>query len=141
MLIDYSVRLRRPSRSVGIYLHSSFSMQSATLFERWASRTLLCLRGRACRCEQFGRNPYYLTSCSAHDVAEARQRFEQYLTFSQSRAHFLRHAKGLPQHAQCLVGKSSLRRILGMALPGYGVAAPIEEAAVAFNSESIDDLK
>jgi len=71
--------------------------------------------------------------------AEARQRSEQYFTFSQSRAHFLRHANRRPQHAQRLVGKSSLRRILGMALPRHGLAAPVEEAAVPFQGEAIDN--
>ena len=42
------------------------------------------------------------------------QRFEQYRTCSQSRAHFLRHAKGRPQVAQTLVGKSLLRIALGI---------------------------
>jgi len=34
------------------------------------------------------------------------QRFEQYRTFSQSRSHFLRQVKGLPQLAQTFVGRS-----------------------------------
>ena len=33
---------------------------------------------------------------------------EQYLTFSQSRAHFLRHSKGRPQVAQIFGGKPFL---------------------------------
>ena len=70
---------------------------------------------------------------------EARQRFEQCFTFSQSRAHFLRHAKGRPQQAQRLVGRSSLRRILGTLLPGHALSAPVEEAAVAFDREAIDN--
>ena len=74
-----------------------------------------------------------------HSGAEARQRLEQYFTFSQSRAHFLRHSNGRPQPAQRLVGKSSLRRILGIALPRHGLAAPVEEAAVPFQSEAIDN--
>ena len=78
-------------------------------------------------------------TAAAHSGAEARQRLEQYFTFPQSRAHFLRHAKGRPQHAQRLVGKSSLRRILGMALPVHRLAAPVEEAAVPFQSEAIDN--
>jgi hypothetical protein len=43
-----------------------------------------------------------------------RQRSEQYLTLAQSRAHFLRHAKGLPHWMQILVGKSAFERIFGM---------------------------
>jgi hypothetical protein len=74
-------------------------------------------------------------------LAVPRQRSEQYLTFSQSRAHFLRHAKGRPQHAQSLVGKSSLRRIRGMALPGHRLAAPVEEAAIRLGLQAIDDLQ
>lgn len=38
-----------------------------------------------------------------------RQRFEQYLTSAQTFAHFLRQAKGRPQVAQVLDGKSALR--------------------------------
>ena len=44
----------------------------------------------------------------------ARQRSEQYLTCSQSRAHFLRQANGRPQAAQILVGRSPFLTILGM---------------------------
>ena len=44
--------------------------------------------------------------------AFARQRSEQYLTRSQSRAHFLRQANGRPQAAQILVGRSPFLTIL-----------------------------
>lgn len=50
----------------------------------------------------------------AHDLlalASPRQRSEQYLTFSQSRAHFFRQAKGLPQVRQILLGNSDFFRI------------------------------
>ena len=46
--------------------------------------------------------------------AFARQRSEQYLTSSQSRAHFLRHANGRPHAAQILVGRSPFLTILGI---------------------------
>lgn len=36
----------------------------------------------------------------------ARQRSEQYFTFSQSRAHFLRQVNGRPQTGQILLGRS-----------------------------------
>jgi hypothetical protein len=49
----------------------------------------------------------------ALDFAE-RHRSEQYFTFSQSRAHFLRQVKGKPQAAQVFVGRSDFLRILGM---------------------------
>lgn len=38
--------------------------------------------------------------------ARVRQRSEQYLTFSQSRAHFLRHVKGRPHTGQSFAGLS-----------------------------------
>lgn len=44
----------------------------------------------------------------------ARQRSEQYLTCSQSRAHFLRQANGRPHAAQILVGRSPFLTILGI---------------------------
>ena len=47
----------------------------------------------------------------------SRQRREQYFTASQSRAHFLRQAKGRAQAAQSLVGRSDLRRCGAMASP------------------------
>ena len=65
-----------------------------------------------------------------------RQRREQYFTFSQSRAHFLRHAKERPRHAQRLVGKSSLR---GISLPGHCLTAPVEKAAARFSRQAIDN--
>lgn len=46
--------------------------------------------------------------------AFARQRSEQYLTCSQSRAHFLRQANGRPHAAQILVGRSPFLTILGI---------------------------
>ncbi|OLP05927.1 hypothetical protein BLL52_2156 [Rhodoferax antarcticus ANT.BR] len=44
-------------------------------------------------------------------MAARRQRSEQYLTLSQSRAHFFRQAKGLPQVRQILLGNSDFLRI------------------------------
>jgi hypothetical protein len=44
-------------------------------------------------------------------------RFEQYFTCSQSRAHFLRQAKGRPHWAQSFVGRSAFARIFAMAGP------------------------
>jgi len=46
--------------------------------------------------------------------AALRHRSEQKRTFSQSRAHFLRHAKGNPQCAQSLDGNSDFLRIFGI---------------------------
>jgi hypothetical protein len=43
----------------------------------------------------------------------ARQRSEQYFTLSQSRAHFLRHAKGKPQATQVFCGRFAFLIILG----------------------------
>lgn len=42
------------------------------------------------------------------DLDALRQRSEQYFTFSQSRAHFLRHTNGLPQTMHIFSGKSAL---------------------------------
>jgi hypothetical protein len=47
-------------------------------------------------------------------LAALRQRSEQWVTFCQSRARFLRQAKGNPQTTQVLVGSSDFLRILGM---------------------------
>lgn len=44
-----------------------------------------------------------------------RQRSEQYLTSSQTRAHLFRQAKGRPQVAQVFTGRSPLRVIFAMA--------------------------
>lgn len=44
----------------------------------------------------------------------ARQRSEQYLICSQSRAHFLRQANDRPHSAQILVGRSPFLTILGI---------------------------
>lgn len=41
-------------------------------------------------------------------LALFRQRFEQYLTSSQTFAHFLRHSNGRPQTTQVLIGFGSL---------------------------------
>lgn len=49
-----------------------------------------------------------------HQPLHERQRSEQYLTWSQSRDHFLRQVKGSPQAAQILLGKSPFLTILGM---------------------------
>jgi hypothetical protein len=85
--------------------------------------------------------PHALVTFGAEAIGSgaSRQRREQYFTLSQSRTHFLRHAKGRPQQAQRLVGKSSLRRIRGMALPGHWLAAPVEKAAVRFSGQAVDD--
>jgi hypothetical protein len=44
----------------------------------------------------------------------ARQLLEQYFTFSQSRAHFLRHANGRPHMTHVLIGRSALRWVGAM---------------------------
>ena len=72
-------------------------------------------------------------------IASPRQRPEQYFTFSQSRAHFLRQAKGRPQYTQGLVGSSDFERIFAIELPGHGPASPVEEAAVGLDRQFIDD--
>jgi len=64
-------------------------------------------------------------------LADLRQRSEQYFTLSQSRAHFLRQVKGRPQAAQVFVGKSALRRVGAMRLPGHGLAARVEDHVAA----------
>ena len=46
--------------------------------------------------------------CSDFEVLWPRQRSEQYLTSFQTRAHFLRHANGLPQEAHVLLGRVDL---------------------------------
>jgi hypothetical protein len=69
----------------------------------------------------------------------ARQRAEQYLTFTQSRAHFLRQTKGRPQTTQSLVGRSVLRRITAMGSPGHRLAAPVKKPAIGIRCELIDD--
>ena len=68
-----------------------------------------------------------------------RQRCEQYLTFSQSRSHVLRHAKGLPQREHGLVGSRDFNRIFAMGLPRHELAAPVNEAAVGRDRELVDD--
>lgn len=45
-----------------------------------------------------------------------RQRSEQYLTWSQSRSHFLRQVKGSEQYVHCLVGRSDFFRIFTWAI-------------------------
>lgn len=55
-------------------------------------------------------------------MAPWRQRFEQYCTASQHRAHFFRHANGLPQTGQVFVGRSALRGALGTAARGVAVS-------------------
>jgi len=52
-----------------------------------------------------------------------RQRAEQYFTWSQSRAHFLRHANGRSQVAHRLVGSSDFLRMF------MAVAAPVARQA------------
>jgi hypothetical protein len=66
-----------------------------------------------------------------------RQRSEQYFTFTQSRAHFLRQTKGRPHTTQSLVGRSVLRRIPAMGSPRHRLAAPIEKPAVGIRRELI----
>lgn len=73
--------------------------------------------------------------------AALRQRREQYFTFSQSRAHFLRQANGRPQCVQGLLGRSALERIFAMALPRHGLAAPVEEAAGTCGSQAVDGVE
>ena len=67
------------------------------------------------------------------------QRAEQYFTFTQSHAHFLRQTKGRPQTTQSLVGRSDLRRIPAMGSPRHGLAAPVEKPAVGIRRELIDN--
>jgi len=45
-------------------------------------------------------------------VRPARQAFEQYNTWSQSRSHFLRQLNGRPQVRQTLSGGDAARRVL-----------------------------
>lgn len=68
----------------------------------------------------------------------ARQRSEQYFTFTQSRAHFLRQTKGRPHTTQSLVGRSVLRRIPAIGSPRHRLAAPVEKPAVDIRHELID---
>ena len=82
-----------------------------------------------------GANPPF----SADRGGAARQRSEQYFTFSQSRAHFVRQVNGRPQTAQVFIGRSALRRVRAMRLPGHGLAAPVKEPATIFRRELIDD--
>jgi len=69
----------------------------------------------------------------------ARQRSEQYFTFAQSRAHFLRQRKGRLQTTQSLAGRSVLRRIRAIGSPGHWLATPVEKPAVGVHRELIDD--
>ncbi len=69
----------------------------------------------------------------------SRQRCEQYFTFSQSRAHFLRQAKGRLQTGHVFVARSALRRVRAIGSPGHWLAAPVEEPAVGVRRELIDD--
>lgn len=70
----------------------------------------------------------------------ARQRSEQYLTCSQSRAHFLRQAKGRPHSAQILVGRSPFLTILGIsaASPHTAPGASAERVPVTLDLRSLD---
>ncbi len=68
-----------------------------------------------------------------------RQRSEQYFTLSQSRAHFLRQAKGRPHAMHVFVGRSAFRRIRAMKSPGHGLAAPVEEPSIGVRRKSIED--
>jgi hypothetical protein len=56
----------------------------------------------------------YASGAPAARREAPRHRCEQYLTCSQSRAHFLRHVKGRWQTSQRLVGRSDLERDFGM---------------------------
>lgn len=60
---------------------------------------------------------------------------EQYLTSSQTLAHFLRHVKGLPQVAQTLLGKSDLLGAFFLGSPAppllAAVAAVLGQGLVA----------
>ena len=69
----------------------------------------------------------------------SRQRSEQDFTFSQSLAHFLRQAKGRLQTGQIFVSRSALRRVPAIGSPGHRLGAPVEEPAVGFCRELIDD--
>lgn len=69
----------------------------------------------------------------------ARQRLEQYFTFSQSRAHFLRHAKSRPQTMHVFIGRSALRNVGAIRSPGHRLGAPIEEPAIGVCCEFVDD--
>ena len=69
----------------------------------------------------------------------ARQRSEQYLTFSQSRAHFLRQAKGRPQTTHFFIGRSALRRVGAIRSPGHRLGSPVEEPAIGVCREFVDD--
>jgi hypothetical protein len=69
----------------------------------------------------------------------ARQRSEQYFTFTQSRSHFFRQTKDRPQTTQSLVGRSVLRRIRAIGSPRHWLAAPVEKFAVGVRRELIDD--
>ena len=86
---------------------------------------------RAHGCADFGSAP------GVHGVA--RQRSEQYFTLSQSRAHFLRQAKGRLQTGHVFVARSALRRVRAIGSPGHWLAAPVEEPAVGVRRELIDD--
>lgn len=69
----------------------------------------------------------FLKWISRANQAFDRHRSEQYFTWSQSRAHFLRQANGRPHAAQTLVGKSPFLTILGMttvSLSGARRASP-----------------
>ena len=71
----------------------------------------------------------------------SRQRCEQYFTLSQSRAHFLRHAKGRAQVRQSFVGRSALRRILAMASPKNGLAAPVIKTAIGLGPQALQHIQ
>ena len=60
------------------------------------------------------------SSCDAVCFAPAHA-FEQYFTCSQSRAHFLRHAKGRPQVTHILDGKSRFFNIFDMMVICWGL--------------------
>lgn len=57
-----------------------------------------------------------------------RQRSEQWVTFSQSRSHFLRQVKGSLQTTQVLVGRSDFLRIFGMVHPAVATGLSPDRA-------------
>src|SRR5690242_288818 len=65
---------------------------------------------------------------SAGGGGVAPHRSEQYFTFTQSHARFLRQTRS--QTTQRSVGSSALPRILTMGSPGHWLAAPVKKTAI-----------
>jgi hypothetical protein len=61
-------------------------------------------------------------------LAERRHRSEQYLTWSQSRSHFLRQLNGRAQWAQIFVGRSDFLRIFMATIVAPGLASRVAAA-------------